>query len=74
MRPLFTRTRIVRALVACATIAAVLLALALGLAVVVADRFIYYPTAQVVATPRQVQMTHEEVCPRTAAGGGVHGG
>ena len=73
MRPLFTRTRIVRALVACATIAAVLLALALGIAVMIEDRFIYYPTAEFVATPEQFQMTYEELDLRTADGGRVHG-
>jgi uncharacterized protein len=73
MRPLFTRTRILRALAACVTIVVVLLGLALGIAMMIEDRFIYYPAAEFVATPDQFQMTYEELDLRTADGGRVHG-
>ena len=54
--------------------AAVLLGLAaLGIAAMIEDRFIYYPDGQLVATPDQIGLDHEEVWLDTADGGQVHG-
>ncbi len=73
MRSLFTRTRIIRALVSCVAFVVVSFALALGIAMMIEDRFIYYPTAEFVATPDQFDMNYEELDLRTADGGRVHG-
>ena len=50
-----------------------LLVLAMGIAVMIEDRFIYYPTAEFVATPDQFQMIYEELDLPTADGGRIHG-
>jgi len=73
MKAIFTRRRVVVGLGTMVAAVVVLLVLALGIAVMIEDRFIYYPTADFVATPDQFQLTYEDLDLPTADGGRIHG-
>lgn len=73
MPEIWTRPRTAKIAAACVVSTLLLIAVAMGVAQMIEDRFLYYPTSEFVATPDQYQMTYEELDLATADGGRVHG-